>query len=55
MSQLIWALFSLEDLGATNSSDSVTIALALILYVVFLIIAVILLVNMMVALLSNTY
>ena len=55
MKQLIWSLFGLADLGAINSSDSITTSIALILYVVFLIIAVILLVNMMVALLSNSY
>ena len=53
--QLVWSLFGMAEVSELNTADGTTKATALILYVVFLIFAVILLVNMMIALLSNTY
>ncbi|KAJ7390563.1 hypothetical protein OS493_024601 [Desmophyllum pertusum] len=50
-----WSLLGLADLDLLNSVDSPSVILAHFLYGVFLIMAVILLINMMIALLSNTY
>ena len=52
---LIWSLLGLADLDRLNSVDDSSVSLIHALYSFFLIMAVILLVNMMIALLSNTY
>ncbi|XP_022789480.1 uncharacterized protein LOC111329136 [Stylophora pistillata] len=52
---LCWSLLGLADLDKLNSVDNPSVSLIHLLYIFFLIIAVILLVNMMIALLSNTY
>ena len=50
-----WSLLGLADLDRLNSVDNPSVSLIHVLYSFFLIMAVILLVNMMIALLSNTY
>ena len=50
-----WSLLGLADLDRLNSVDDSSVSLIHVLYSLFLIMAVILLVNMMIALLSNTY
>ena len=55
MKHFLWSLLGLSDLGPLDSVDSPSVILVYFLYAVFLIMAVILLINMMVALLSNTY
>ena len=50
-----WSLLGLVDLDSLNSVDNPSVSLIHVLYSFFLIMAVILLVNMMIALLSNTY
>ncbi|CAH3162458.1 unnamed protein product, partial [Pocillopora meandrina] len=50
-----WSLLGLADLDRLNSVDDSSVSLIHVLYSFFLIMAVILLVNMMIALLSNTY
>ena len=50
-----WSLLGLADLDPLNSVDNPSIIIAYFLYGAFLIMAVILLVNMLIALLSNTY
>ena len=50
-----WSLLGLADLDRLNSVDNSSVSLIHVLYSFFLIMAVILLVNMMIALLSNTY
>lgn len=50
-----WSLLGLTDLDPLNSVDDPSMILAYFLYGAFLIMAVILLVNMLIALLSNTY
>ncbi|XP_078359526.1 short transient receptor potential channel 5-like [Oculina patagonica] len=52
---LIWSVFGLTDLDKMHSSTSSASHAALFLYLTFLILSVIMLVNMLVALLSNTY
>ena len=50
-----WSLLGLADLDRLNSVDNPSVSLVHVLYSFFLILAVVLLVNMMIALLSNTY
>ena len=50
-----WSLLGLADLDRLNSVDNPSVSLVHVLYSLFLILAVVLLVNMMIALLSNTY
>ena len=50
-----WSLLGLVDLDSLNSVDNPSVSLIHVLYSFFLIMAVIFLVHMMVALLSNTY
>ena len=50
-----WSLLGLADLDRLNSVDNPSVSLIHVLYSFFLIMAVILLFNMMIALLSNTY
>lgn len=52
---LCWSLLGIAELEALDSVDSATVTLAHLLYGIFLVVGVILLVNMMIALLSNTY
>ena len=52
---LVWSLLGVADLNWLNSVDNPSVSLIHVLYSFFLIMAVILLVNMMIALLSNTY
>ncbi|XP_078372242.1 uncharacterized protein LOC144655919 isoform X2 [Oculina patagonica] len=55
LKHLLWSLLGQVDLDPLDSVDSPSVILAYFLYAVFLIMAVILLINMMIALLSNTY
>lgn len=55
MKHLCWSLLGLPELENFKSVDSPSVTLAHFLYGAFMIIGVILLVNMMIALLSNTY
>ena len=50
-----WSLLGLADLDRLNSVDNSSVSLIHVLYSSFLIMAVILLLNMTIALLSNTY
>ena len=50
-----WSLLGISDLDAFDSVDSPSITIAYFLYGAFLIMSVILLVNMLIALLSDTY
>ncbi|KAJ7393955.1 hypothetical protein OS493_003624 [Desmophyllum pertusum] len=52
---LCWSLLGVAELDPLDSVDSPSVALAHLLFGAFLIMGVILLVNMMIALLSNTY
>ena len=52
---LIWAVFGLTNLETMESRDNLSTAVVGVLYVMFLILSVIMLVNMLVALLTNTY
>ncbi len=52
---LAWSLLGLADLDSIDSVDHPSVTLVHLLYSLFLIMGVILLVNMMIALLSNTY
>ena len=55
LKHFLWSLLGIADLEPLDSVDSPSVILAYFLYGVFLIMAVILLINMMIALLSNTY
>ena len=52
---LIWSVFGLSDLEKMESQEQLSSTVVAILYVIFLIFSVIMLVNMLVALLTNTY
>ena len=52
---LTWSLLEQPQKDNFNSVDGTSARLALTLYAIFLLVGVILLVNMMIALLSNTY
>ncbi|KAL9984516.1 hypothetical protein ACROYT_G006819 [Oculina patagonica] len=52
---LCWSLLGIAELETLDSVDSATVTLANLLYAVFLVVGAILLINMMIALLSNTY
>ena len=52
---LAWSCLGMTGLEALDSIDHPTMTLSYLLYSLFLIMVVILLVNMMIALLSNTY
>ena len=52
---LIWSVFGLTDLEKMESQEQLSSTVVGVLYVLFLIISVIMLVNMLVALLTNTY
>ena len=55
LKHFLWSLLGIADLDPLDSVDNPSVILAYFLYGVFLIMAVILLINMMIALLSNTY
>lgn len=52
---LIWSVFGLTNPETMESRDNLSTAVVSVLYVLFLILSVIMLVNMLVALLTNTY
>lgn len=52
---LIWSVFGLTNPETMESRDNLSTAVASVLFVLFLILSVIMLVNMLVALLTNTY
>lgn len=52
---LVWSVFGLTNLETMESHDELSTAVVGVLYVMFLILSVIMLVNMLVALLTNTY
>ncbi|XP_068725075.1 short transient receptor potential channel 5-like [Montipora capricornis] len=54
-SHLIWSVFGLTDLEKMESQQQLSNTVVSVLYVIFLILSVIMLVNMLVALLTNTY
>ena len=53
--QLIWSVFGLTELNKMESYSGVTTSVVGVLYCIFLVLSVIMLVNMLVALLTNTY
>ncbi|KAL9984532.1 hypothetical protein ACROYT_G006836 [Oculina patagonica] len=53
--QLIWSVFGLTDLEQMETHTSLTSDIVAVLYLIFLVFSVIMLVNMLVALLTNTY
>ena len=55
LEHLWWSLLGVADLDPLNSVDEPSVYLAHFLYALFLILGAVLLVNMMIALLSNTY
>ena len=55
MKHLTWSLLGVAELDPLDSVDSASVTLVHFLFGAFLIMGVILLVNMMIALLSNTY
>ena len=55
MKHLTWSLLGIAELDPLDSVDSTSATHARLLFGAFLIMGVILLVNMMIALLSNTY
>ena len=55
LENLCWSLLGVADLDPLSSVDEPSVYLAHFLYALFLILGAILLVNMMIALLSNTY
>ena len=52
---LCWSLLGIAEVDSLDSVDEPTIVLAQMLYAAYLVVAGILLINMMIALLSNTY
>lgn len=52
---LCWSLLGIAELDPLESVDNGSLILAKLLYATFLIMGVVLLVNMMIALLSNTF
>ena len=55
MKHLSWSFLGIATLDPLESVDSASVTIAHFLFAAFLIMGVILLVNMMIALLSNTY
>lgn len=55
MKHLCWSLLGLAELDPLDSIDHTSMTIAHFLFGVFLVVGVILLVNMMIALLNNTY
>jgi len=53
--QLMWSVFGLTNLKQLESHTSLTSEIVAVLYLIFLILSVIMLVNILVALLNNTY
>ena len=54
-SHLVWSVFGLTNRATLESQDKLSTTVVSVLYVMFLVISVIMLVNMLVALLNNTY
>ena len=52
---LVWSVFGLTNLETLESHDTWSDTVVGILYVMFLVLTVIMLINMLVALLNNTY
>ena len=52
---LAWSVLGIAELESLQSSDGPSDVLAKLLYGIFLIMSVVMLMNMMIALLSNTY
>ena len=52
---LTWSLLGIAELDPLDSVDSTSVIIAHLLFGTFLVLGVILLVNMMIAILSNTY
>ena len=50
-----WSLLGMSNLELLNSDDSFSRSLGYLLYTLFLVMGVILLINVLIALLSNTY
>ena len=55
LQHLSWSLLGIAQLDPLSSVDEPSVSLAHFLYALFLILGAVLLVNMMIALLSNTY
>ena len=55
LKHFVWSLLGISDLDPLDSVDSPSILIAYFLYGAFLIMSVVLLVNMSIALLSETY
>ena len=55
MRHLCWSLLGAVDVDLLESADGPSLTLVSLLYGAFLVMGVILLINMMIALLSNTY
>ena len=55
MNHLCWTLLGITELELFNSTESSSDTMAKILYAIFIIVALVLLVNMMIAVLSHTY
>lgn len=53
--QLMWSVFGQTNLEQMESYTSLTSDVVAVLYLIFLVLSVIMLVNMLVALLNNTY
>ncbi|XP_073241063.1 short transient receptor potential channel 7-like [Porites lutea] len=52
---LCWSLLGMAEVDSLNSVDETTVTLCKVLYAIYLVVAGVLLMNMMIALLSNTY
>lgn len=52
---LFWSLLGMAEVDSLNSVDEATVTLCKVLYAIYLVVAGVLLMNMMIALLSNTY
>ncbi|CAH3192469.1 unnamed protein product [Porites evermanni] len=52
---LCWSLLGMAEVDSLNSVDEATVTLCKVLYAIYLVVAGVLLMNMMIALLSNTY
>ena len=55
MNHLCWTLLGITELELFNTTESSSDTMAKILYAIFIIVALVLLVNMMIAVLSHTY
>ena len=55
MKHLVWTLLGITELEIFSTTESASDFLATILYAIFIVVALVLLVNMMIAVLSHTY